>query len=116
MNAPDVNTNWNTGSLYIQKDFNLSSVPKRLALVGYHHGLANIYINGEFAIQVNNLRRWDPEIKVSEVPLPEKAMKLLRKGTNNIAIKYEFGSIVQGSVFSNQATTSKYFDIGVIAY
>jgi hypothetical protein len=116
LNVPDVNTTWSTGTLFIQKDFNLSSVPKRLALVGYHHGLADIYINGVFAIQVNNLRRWDPEIKVSEVPLPEKAMKLLKKGTNNIAIKYEFGSIAQGSVFSTQAPTSNFFDIGVIAY
>ena len=116
MNAPDVNTTWNTGTLYLQKDFNLSTLPNSLALVGYHHGLADIYINGVFAIQVNNLRRWDPEIKVSEVPLPEKAMKLLKKGNNNIAIKYEFGNIVQSSAYSNQATTSNFFDIGLLVY
>jgi len=116
MNVPDVNTIWETGTLYLQKDFNLSSIPQRLALVGYHHGLADIYINGEFAIQVNNLRRWDPEIKVSEVPLPEKAMKLLKRGNNHIAIKYEFGSIVQSSAYSNQAPTSNFFDLGLLVY
>lgn len=116
MNVPDVKTKWETEALYLRKDFNLSSVPKRLALIGYHHGLADIYINGEFAIQVNNLRRWDPEIKVSEVPLPEKAMKLLKKGSNQISIKYEFGSIVQSSAYSNQAPTSNFFDIGLLVY
>ena len=116
MNVPDVNTKWETGTLYLKNDFNLSSVPERLSLTGYHHGLADIYINGEFAIQVNNLRRWDPEIKVSEVPLPEKAMKLLKKGANHIAIKYEFGSIVQSSAYSNQAATSNFFDIGLLVY
>lgn len=116
MNVPDVRTKWETETLYLRKDFNLSSVPKRLALIGFHHGLADIYINGEFAIQVNNLRRWDPEIKVSEVPLPEKAMKLLKKGSNQISIKYEFGNIVQSSAYSNQAPTSNFFDIGLIVY
>ncbi len=116
LHAPDVNTIWETKSLYLQKTFNLSSVPAKLAIVTYNHGLTDVYINGEFAIQINNLRRWDPEIKVSEVDLPEKAAKLLKKGINHIALRYEFGSIIQSSIYSPQAPTSNYFDLGLIAY
>jgi hypothetical protein len=116
MNAPAVNTAWKSTSLYLQRDFNLSSVPAKLAIVTYNHGLTDVYINGEFAVQINNLRRWDPEIKVSEVNLPDKAARLLKKGTNHIALKFEFGSIGQSSIVSQQAPTANYFDLGLIQY
>ncbi len=116
INVPGVNTSWEGKSLFLQRDFNLTSVPARLAIVDYNHGISDVYINGEMAIQINNLRRWDPEVKVSEVPLPENALKLLRKGANHIAVKYEFGSISQSSAVSQQAATVNYFDLGLIAY
>jgi len=116
VNAPDVNTTWNTGTLYLHREFNLTTVPSKLSVIAYNQGLTDVYINGEFAIQINNLRRWDTEIKVSEVALPEKAAKLLKKGVNQISLKYEFGAVVQGSVFSPQATPVHYFDLGLIAY
>lgn len=116
MNVPEINTKWETSGIYMQKDFNLESVPAKAAIVGYNHGVTDVYINGELAIQINNLRRWDPEIKVSEVTLPEKALKLLRKGSNHIALKFEFGSINQYSSYSSQAPTSNFFDLGFITY
>jgi hypothetical protein len=87
-----------------------------VSVVAYNHGVTDVYINGELAIQINNLRRWDPEIKVSEVMLPEKAMKLLKKGTNQVGIKFEFGTINQYSTYSSMAATANYFDLGLIAY
>lgn len=117
MNVPDVHTNWETGTLYLQKDFNLTSVPRKLTLVTYNSGIANVYINGELAIQINNLRRWDPEVKVSEVTLPEKAAKLLKKGTNHIAVKFEFFAIAAGAQAYNYFDYNlNYFDLGVIEY
>lgn len=117
MNVPEVRTIWETNNLFLQKDFNLSSIPSKLSLVVYNSGLTSVYINGEFAIQINNLRRWDPEIKVSEVPLPEKAAALLKKGTNHIAIKFEFFAIPAGGQAYNYFPEQlNYFDIGVIHY
>src|SRR5512140_1032536 len=66
MNVPEINTKWETNGIYMEKDFNLDAVPAKAAIVGYNHGVTDVYINGELAIQINNLRRWDPEIKVSE--------------------------------------------------
>jgi hypothetical protein len=116
MNIPDVNTNWETGTLYMQREFNLSAVPPQLSIVVYNNGVSDIYLNGELAIQINNLRRWDPELKVSEVAIPAKAMKLLKKGSNHIAVKYEFGVINQSSSFSLQAPGVNYFDLGLISF
>lgn len=116
MNTPEVNSIWDTNSLCLEKEFNLSTLPAKLAVVTYNHGLTDVYINGEFAIQINNLRRWDTEIKVSEVALPEKASRLLKKGSNHIALKYEFGAINQYSSVSTQAPTVNYFDFGLLAY
>ncbi len=90
MNVPEVNTRWETRSIFLQRDFNLTSTSKKVNIVVYNVGITDIYINGEFAIQVNNLRRTDSELKVSEVPLPEQAARLLKKGSNHIAIKLEF--------------------------
>jgi hypothetical protein len=116
MGHPEVNTKWEGNTLYLQKEFSLSALPSKVSVVAYNHGVTDVYINGELAIQINNLRRWDPEIKVSEVMLPEKAMKLLKKGTNQVGIKFEFGTINQYSTYSSMAATANYFDLGLIAY
>ena len=116
MNTPEVNSIWDTKSLFLEKDFNLSTLPAKLAIVTYNHGVTDVYINGELAIQINNLRRWDTEIKVSEVALPAKAASLLKKGSNHIALKYEFGTINQSSAFGSQAPTVNYFDFGLLEY
>jgi Glycosyl hydrolases family 2, sugar binding domain/Glycosyl hydrolases family 2/Glycosyl hydrolases family 2, TIM barrel domain len=116
LNVPPVNTKWETGTLYLQRDYNLSAIPSKLAIVDYNNGISDVYINGELAIQINNLRRWDPEVKVSEVNLPEKAMKLLKKGTNHIAVKFEFGTVTQFSRVSLPVQPTNYFDLGLISY
>jgi hypothetical protein len=117
INVPDVNTLWETNNLYLQKDFNLSSLPSKLAVVTYNSGLTSVYINGEFVIQINNLRRWDPEVKVSEITLPEKAARLLKKGNNHIAVKFEFFVVPQGGQAYNYFPDYlNYFDLGVIEY
>jgi len=116
MNIPEVNTDWEGKSLFLQKDFNLNTLPTKFAIVTYNDGITDVYINGEFAIQINNLRRWDTELKVSEVTLPEKALKLLKKGNNHISLKFEFGSVNQFSSVSLPATPINYFDLGLIEY
>lgn len=115
-NVPDVRTLWNSGMLYLQRDFTLAAVPAEWSVVLYNHGVTDLYINGEHALQINNLRRWDPEIKVSRVWLPKKATALLKEGSNHLAIKYEFGCIVQTSVYGPQATPSYFFDMGLFAH
>jgi hypothetical protein len=107
MNIPEVNTNWDTRSLYLQKDFNLTSLPSKPSIVTYNIGIINVYINGEPAIQINNLSSTDAELKVSEVPLPDKAVRLFIKGNNHLAVKYDFSRSIQ---------PFNYFDIGLKEY
>ena len=108
MDVPRTNTRWNAGSLYLKKDFNLADPSGNLTIVTYNSGVADVYINGEMAIQINNLMRTDAELKVSEVPLPPAARKLLKKGTNTIAVKFEFPP--------NAAQKFYYFDLGLKQY
>jgi hypothetical protein len=105
--VPEVNTKWENETLFLQKDVNIKTLPSRAGVIVYSSGLTNIYINGEFAMQINNLRRQDLELKVSEVILSAKAVSLLKKGTNHIAIKAEFTSAEQ---------QFNYFDIGLVEY
>jgi len=105
MDAPEVNTIWKTTSLYLQKEFSIKSIPSVLAVVTYNTGFTDIYINGEFAIQINNLKRNDSELKVSEVLLPEKALKLLKTGKNHLAVK-----------FISAEKTFNYYDLGLKEY
>lgn len=107
LNAPAVNTSWTEKSLYLKKDFSLKAVPGSLAVVTYNTGITDIYINGEFAIQLNNLKRNDAELKISEVMLPEKAMKLLKAGNNTIALKFAFTPV---------DVPVNYFDLGLKEY
>ena len=107
MNIPSINTNWETRTLYLQKDFHYTSDAKKITFVICNVGISDIYINGEFAVQINNLRRWDTELKISEVPLPAKAVELLKKGTNRISIKFDFVPTDQPFNF---------FDIGIKEY
>jgi hypothetical protein len=106
--APAVHTTWGEKALYLKKDFSLSSVPKALSVVNYNTGISDIYINGEFALQLVNLERNDTELKVSEVLLPEKAMKLLKQGSNTIAIHMEYNPADNNRV--------QHFDFGLNAY
>ncbi len=107
MTAPEVNTKWEERSLYLQNDFILKSVPAKLAITAYNTGISDIYINGEFALQLNNLKRNDTELKISEVLLPEKALRLLKSGSNHIALKFEFNPAEQ---------SFNYFDLGLKEY
>jgi hypothetical protein len=107
MNTPEVNKNWDTKNLYLQKEFNIKSVPERLAIVTYNTGYTDIYINGELAVQIYNLKRLDSELKVSEVILPEKAMKLIKQGVNHLSVKFGFNPADQ---------PFHYFDIGINEY
>jgi beta-galactosidase/beta-glucuronidase len=107
VNAPEVGTKWEERSLYLQKDFNIPSPDSKLAVIVYSTGITDIYINGEFALQLNNLKRQDAELKVSEVILPVKALKLLKSGSNHIAVKFEFNTSDQSFNF---------FDFGLKSY
>ena len=107
MNTPEVNTIWENSGLYLQKDFNIKAVPNRVSIVTYNTGYTDIYINGEFAVQIYNLKRLDSELKVSEVLLPEKAMKLLKPGINHLSVKFAFNPSDQPFNF---------FDIGIKEY
>ena len=107
MSAPAINTNWEEQNLYLQKEFSLKSIPEELSLITYNSGISDVYINGEFVLQINNLRRKDTELKVSQVLLPEKAMKLLKKGDNHLAVKFKFSTAVKAFF---------YYDFGLKEY
>ena len=102
-----INTKWNQSSLYLQKDFQLSSVPLKLSVLAVNNGIADIYINGVYVMQLINYLKKDSEVKISEAFLPEKAMKLLRVGENQVSIKFKFN--VNG-------VPVNYFDFGIKVY
>jgi len=106
-NGPKVNTLWNSNSLFLNKEFTLTSLPSKLSLVACNTGITDVYINGVYVMQFNNFLKNDPEIKISETILSDKAMKLLKVGLNQLSLKFNFSSAGR-SVY--------YYDFGVIAY
>jgi Glycosyl hydrolases family 2, sugar binding domain/Glycosyl hydrolases family 2/Glycosyl hydrolases family 2, TIM barrel domain len=107
MYVPEVNTKWTAPGLYLQKEFSLKSISAMLSIIIYNTGVTDVYINGELAVQINNLKRNDSELKMSEVFLPDKAMKLLKSGSNHIAVKFAFTPMDQAL---------NYFDMGLNEY
>lgn len=94
MNAPEVNTLWDTPVLFLRKDFTLETLPSEFGIITHNNAIADIYINGEFAIQIYSIKTQDKELKVTEVPLPPKA------------VRYEFGN----------SKPLYHFDLGLVKY
>ena len=121
MNIPEVKIRWESSTLFLQKDFTIKTIPSKIGVVIYNSGITNIYINGEFVMQINSMLRQDPELKVSEVMLPEKALSLLKTGTNHIAVRVAFNNTSQ--LFNAPSRPSGfavqplyYFDLGLNEY
>ena len=106
-NAHKVNTTWNTNSLFLNKEFTLSSVPSKLSLVACNTGITDVYINGAYVMQFNNFLKNDPEVKISETLLSDKAMKLLKLGVNQLSLKFNFPSV---------GKPVYYYDFGIKEY
>ena len=106
-NAPKVNTPWNKNILFLNKEFTLTSVPSKLSLVACNRGMTDVYINGVYVMQFNNFLKNDPEIKISETILSDKAMKLLKVGVNQLSLKFNFPSV---------GNPVYYYDFGIKAY
>ena len=106
-NAHKVNTTWNTNSLFLNKEFTLSSVPSKLSLVACNTGITDVYINGAYVMQFNNFLKNDPEVKISESLLSDKAMKLLKVGVNQLSLKFNFPSV---------GKPVYYYDFGIKEY
>ena len=106
-NVHKVNTPWNTNSLFLNKEFTLSSVPSKLSLIACNTGITDVYINGAYVMQFNNFLKNDPEIKISETLLSDKAMKLLKLGVNQLSLKFNFPSV---------GKPVYYYDFGIKEY
>ena len=106
-NVHKVNTTWNTSSLFLNKEFTLSSVPSKLSLIACNTGITDVYINGAYVMQFNNFLKNDPEIKISETLLSDKAMKLLKLGVNQLSLKFNF---------SSAGKPVYYYDFGIKEY
>ena len=90
VNNSTINTKLNQSVLFLQKDFQLNSIPLKLSVLAVNNGIADIYINGVYVMQLINFLKKDAEVKISEAFIPEKAMKLLRVGENKVSIKFKF--------------------------
>lgn len=80
-------------SISFTKEFTLEKIPKKLSLILVNKGISEIYINGEKIMGISNFIKKDAEVKVSELILPEAAMKMLKAGLNKIMLKFMPGSI-----------------------
>ena len=106
-NVHKVNTPWNTNSLFLNKEFTLSSVPSKLSLIACNTGITEVYINGAYVMQFNNFLKNDPEVKISETILSDEAMKLLKVGVNQLSLKFNFPSV---------GKPVYYYDFGIKEY
>ena len=106
-NVHKVNTPWNTNSLFLNKEFTLSSVPSKLSLIACNTGITEVYINGAYVMQFNNFLKNDPEVKISETILSDEAMKLLKLGVNQLSLKFNFPSV---------GKPVYYYDFGIKEY
>ena len=106
-NVHKVNTTWNTNSLFLNKEFTLSSVPSKLSLIACNTGITEVYINGAYVMQFNNFLKNDPEVKISETILSDEAMKLLKLGVNQLSLKFNFPSV---------GKPVYYYDFGIKEY
>jgi hypothetical protein len=106
-NVHKVNTTWNTNSLFLNKEFTLSSVPSKLSLIACNTGITEVYINGAYVMQFNNFLKNDPEVKISETILSNEAMKLLKVGVNQLSLKFNFPSV---------GKPVYYYDFGIKEY
>ena len=106
-NVHKVNTTWNTNSLFLNKEFTLSSVPSKLSLIACNTGITEVYINGAYVMQFNNFLKNDPEVKISETILSDEAMKLLKVGVNQLSLKFNFPSV---------GKPVYYYDFGIKEY
>ena len=106
-NVHKVNTPWNTNSLFLNKEFTLSSVPSKLSLIACNTGITEVYINGAYVMQFNNFLKNDPEVKISETILSNEAMKLLKVGVNQLSLKFNFPSV---------GKPVYYYDFGIKEY
>jgi len=106
-NVHKVNTTWNTSSLFLNKEFTLSSVPSKLSLIACNTGITDVYINGAYVMQFNNFLKNDPEVKISETLLSDEAMKLLKVGVNQLSLKFNFPSV---------GKPVYYYDFGIKEY
>ena len=106
-NAHKVNTTWNTNSLFLNKEFTLTALPSKLSLVACNTGITDVYINGAYVMQFNNFLKNDPEVKISESLLSDKAMKLLKVGVNQLSLKFNFPSV---------GKPVYYYDFGIKEY
>ena len=80
-------------SISFTKEFTLEKIPEKLSLILVNKGISEIYINGEKIMGISNFIKKDGEVKVSEVILPEAAMKMLKTGLNIVMLKFMPGSI-----------------------
>ncbi|MDD2600494.1 MAG: glycoside hydrolase family 2 TIM barrel-domain containing protein [Kiritimatiellae bacterium] len=76
-----VNTAWNTKNIWLRKQFTLTSVPQKPALLIYHDEDAEVFINGTL---VDSFKGYITNYTV--VPLKPEAKTSLKEGVNLLAV------------------------------
>lgn len=92
--APHVGTEWTSGSIWIRRSFELSSVPRDLMLRLWHDEDAVVYINGK---KVASFTRWVDAY--TNVPFDSSS---LRVGSNTIAVSCK------------QTSGGQFIDVGIV--
>jgi hypothetical protein len=93
-----VRTTWNTLNIWLRTSFTLEQVPTSLSMDLHHDDDVEVYLNGR---QV--LRKKGYLVAYQRLDLPASAIKLLKKGTNTVA------------VHCRQTTGGQYVDVGLVA-
>jgi hypothetical protein len=76
-----VGTEWKSNNIWLRKSFELTTIPKKPALLVHHDEDTEIFINGK---EVAKLERWSTEYSV--VPLTADAVTALKTGVNVMAV------------------------------
>jgi hypothetical protein len=93
-----VRTTWNTADIWLRKSFTVDRIPGSLALDLHHDDDVEVYLNGRPILRSRGFLT-----AYRRIDLPAFAVRLLRKGTNTLA------------VHCMQTTGGQYIDVGLVA-
>ncbi len=92
-----VRTVWATPDIYLRRTFQVDTLPQHLALELHHDDDVQIYLNGTLLHRAKGYT-----VKYHRIQLDPQAIKLLKRGTNLLA------------VHCRQTTGGQYIDVGLL--
>jgi hypothetical protein len=93
-----VRTVWDTDDVWLRKTFSLAQIPASLALDLHHDDHVEIYLNGRPIYRARGFL-----VAYRRIELGKLALRLLREGTNTVAVHCQ------------QMTGGQYIDLGLVA-